>query len=495
MSFIPPPGPDPSKAIALRKCNLLFERRLLLKVHLRKPAALLSLLVLFLMTESGGTACGAKLQAATAGGDAATILRVKLQLGKNSPVVEITSSRPVRPLITRVQDPPGLRIDLDNAKISVRHKEVAVQSPLISTMQLDQFGHSPSVVRIVVTELKPLSYTWDAAGNRLTIRLHLESEEVRARPPSVPALTPDTETVAVPVSAVVNTVFADRQASGSSFSARFDTETLRLARGGEVRVCPGTTISMVHAQNGSDLMLAMGVGAFETHYALEDSADTIITPDFRILLRGPGEFHYAIRADSQGNTCVRALPGNTAPVVVYESIGNGQFEVLPSEKLIFHSGHLSSPDTAFHSEHLEQVETVVPDDCGCPPRMPVLRAQLPSAPVLAENNIPSASLAPQSRVEAAAIPLPLPRNTSSVPETALLPLEHNEKPVQLEARLLFSQKDAPPPKLINLPLSSRQIPFPDANIAPPALPQPVRSKKAGKGMLGKLTGFFSRIFR
>jgi hypothetical protein len=452
--------------------------------------------MLFLLTASGGTVGSTKLRAhgATAPNDPAVVLRVKLLLGKDSPVLEITFNRPIRPLITRIQDPPSLRIDLNNAKISVRHKEIAVQSPLIGVMHLDQFSQKPSVVRIVVTELKPLSYTWDAAGNRLSIRLHRESEEVKSRPPSVPALTRDTETVAVPVSTAGNVGFADRMASGASFSARFDTETLRLARGGEVHVCPGTTLSIVHAQN-EDLTLAMGVGAFETHYALEDSADTIVTPDFRILLRGPGEFHYAIRADSQGNTCVRALPNNTAPVVVYESIGDGKFEVLPSEKLVFHAGHLSSTDTAFHSEHLTQVETVVPEDCGCPPpRVPVLRAQLPATPVPAENDISSVS--PRSTVEEAPTQVPMPQNASSGTETALLsPLRHDEKAVEFEARLLFSPKDAPPPRLVNLPLSSRQIPFPDANVAPPALPQVTNKKAHKKGVIGKLTGFFSRIFR
>ena len=68
-----------------------------------------------------------------------------------------------------------------------------------------------------------------------------------------------------------------------------------------------------------------------------------------------------------------------------------------------------------------------------------------------------------------------------------------EKTPEFEATLVFSQKDPPPPKPVDLPLSSRQISFPDATVAPPALPQ-VMNQKAHKGVLRKVTGFFSRIF-
>jgi hypothetical protein len=442
------------------------------KMLLEKRAKFLSLAMLFLLAVSVGRADNAKLKAHESAGapiDPATVLRVKLQLEKDSPILEIMCTRPVRPVITKIQDPPGLRIDLRNAQMSVRHKEITVQNTLIGAIRLDQITLIPPVVSILVNERKPLSYTWDAAGNRLTIRLHMESAEAAARPPSEPALTRDTESepVAVPVSTAGHLVFADRQASGASFSAGFSTETLRLSRGGEVHLCPGTTISIVHPQNGGDLLLAMGVGALETHYALEQSADTILTPDFRMLLRGPGEFHYAIRVNSRGDTCVRALPGNTAPIIVYESIGDGKFEVVPSDQLVFHGGHLSTTDTAFHSGQVAQVEHVVPEDCGCPAPVPVLRAELPALPVPAENNISISSRSPAAP---------------------------NEKAADFEATLVFSQKGPAPPKPVDLPLSSRQILFPDPVVTPPPSPQVV-NQKAHKGVLRKVTGFFSRIFR
>jgi hypothetical protein len=494
MSLIP--ASRPVYAQAQRSGNRMFLRRnrhLSKEVFVKVVATCLGLPMIVLPAVSGGRAdSGEKAREVTTSNEPVTVLGVKLQLEKDSPILEIVSTRPVRPVITNTQDPRVLQIDLNNAQVSVRHKIIAVQSPLISTIHLNQMAGIPPVVSILVHELKPLSYTWDSAGNRLTIRLHLESEEVRAKPPVVASLTRETATVAIPVNSAKNAIFADRLVSGSSFSAGFSTEKLRLARGGEVHVCPGTTVSVIHPPNGGDLLLAMGVGALETHYALENSVDTILTPDFRILLRGPGEFHYAIRADSHGNTCVRALPGNTAPVVVYESIGNGQFEVVPSEQLIFHGGHLSASDTAFHSGKLTEVETVIPDDCGCPQPAPVLLAELPATPVQSENSSPSVSSQP--RVEATLTPITV-RDVVADPENGhSLPLNAKEKPAEFEASFVFSRREPSPPKLVDLPLSSRQSPLLETTVVAPKLARET-DQKIHKGVFKKMAGFFSRMFR
>ena len=240
------------------------------------------------------------------------------------PAVEILSSRPLVPAISTLDNPPRLVIDLPNADLpsALQSANNRIDSPTqeIRRVRINQYQNTPPIARVVVDLLKPVGHTWDAAGNRLMVRLH-SSDQVTAKPLTVPAFTKGVQPVAVPLgpgSSGTVVLAGSHVAAGSSVTAGSETSVLRLERGGEVMVCPGTTVSVTASQNGHALMLGMNTGALEAHYKLDASADSILTPDFRLLLAGPGEFHYAVSADSRGNTCVRALPGNTASVIVSE---------------------------------------------------------------------------------------------------------------------------------------------------------------------------------
>src|SRR5271170_411008 len=410
--------------------------------RVRSAFAALSLLPGALIA-SGAAQSSPKLLATT---DAPVVVRsVRVLPG---PAVEILSSRPLVPAISTLDNPPRLVIDLPNADLpsSLQSGNKGIDSPSqeIRRVRINQYQNTPPVARVVVDLLKPVGHTWDAAGNRLMVRLRSE-DEVRAKPTSVPAFTEGVQPVAVPLApgSSGTLVFASRHAAaGSSVTAGSETSVLRLERGGEVLVCPGTTVSVTSSQNGRDLMLGMNTGALEAHYNLDASADSILTPDFRILLAGPGEFHYAVSADSRGNTCVRALPGNTASVIVSELLGDGNYQVKPTEQIVFHSGRLNLVDAA------------VPAGCGCPPpEIPVMRAA--AAPVTNANLTSPIRLAQPGEESK-------PMTTGSLPpETAALPASKpNDVHVQVDAPFVFRAEDLPS----NKPAVATPVPVPKVEL-------------------------------
>src|ERR1700685_331832 len=450
------------------------------------PAALL--LLAAWVIASGAAQSNPKLLATT---DAPVVVRsVRVLPG---PAVEILSSRPLVPVISNLDNPPRLVIDLPDADLpnalsSGSNNRIESASLEIRRVRVSQYQNAPPVTRVVVDLLKPVGHTWDAAGNRLMVRLR-SVDEVTAKPAFFPAFTEGLQPVAVPLGpgSSGTLVLAGRHAAaGSTVTAGSDTSVLRLERGGEVLVCPGTTVSVTSSQNGRALMLGMNTGALEAHYNLDASADSILTPDFRILLAGPGEFHYAVSADSRGNTCVRALPGNTASVIVSELLGEGNYQVKPTEQIVFHSGRLNL------------VDALVPASCGChPPEIPVMRAAAPSAPVSDASLISPVRLAQPGEESK-------PMTAGSLPpETAALPASKpNDVHVQVDAPFVFRAEDLPAKPPVAKPVPIPQVEFVVVNDLPrPAtfstdvLPPPQsHPKPTHHGVFAKIKGFFAGIF-
>jgi hypothetical protein len=129
--------------------------------------------------------------------------------------------------------------------------------------------------------------------------------------------------------------------SGSELSAGIAPATLKLVRGGQVRICPHSSLNVI--TSGQGLMLATGAGNLEIDYQLkEQTADVLITPDFNVTLLGPGTFHFALGVTKKGDTCVKPLAGNASEITFSELLGTGIYKASPDQTMLFHGGKLDA---------------------------------------------------------------------------------------------------------------------------------------------------------
>lgn len=432
---------------------------------------------------------------------------VAVQQEEDGTALEITSNGTLIPTITKLDGPPRVVIDLPGAINTVRRQLGAVAQD-IRGVRVNQFQQNPPITRVVIDLAQPRNYFWEMVQDKLMVHLRpLAEAEPEAAPAAgapAPTFTQGVEASGSSSNVAGNAVVmlaGSRITPGSSITAGEETAILSLSRGGQVRVCPGTTVSVTTSPNGRDLMLGVSTGALEAHYQLANSADSILTPDFRILLTGPGEFHYAFSADAKGNTCVRGMPGNAASAVVSELIGNGTYQVKPDEQVVFRAGQLG------------KIDRNVPTDCGCPRgQAPVLRAEANQpSPVPQEV----ASAAPNNATAAPPSTVSMPSNSGDTnlragvrAETAPLPaLKPDEQRVVVEAPLVFRASDPLPAPIRDarkLPTTSRRTSTEMAALPPvPPLPQPSSAKSEpaqsrpqsqSRGFFGSIKHFFSKMF-
>ena len=224
--------------------------------------------------------------------------------------------------------------------------------------------------------------------------------------------------------------------SGSSIQAGAQAATLKLERGGNLRVCPGTRLSVTASQSGRDLMFSLNSGNLEMNYPLGASADTLLTPDLRLLMPGPGTVHVAVQVNAQGDTCVQSLPSNATAIVVSETMGDATYQVKPDEAVMFKAGHLGEAGRPRQN-------------CGCPVAPPVQVAKAapppPVEPKPAETNTQPAPHPPApSPEEHLAVDAPFVfRATDPAPDltvtVATLKLDRN-KVIQLDPVVLPPRK-------------------------------------------------------
>jgi len=272
--------------------------------------------------------------------------------------------------------------------------------------------------------------------------------------------------------------------SGSELSAGIASATLKLARGGQVRICPNSGLSVT--ESGHSLMLATGAGALEIEYELkQQAADVLITPDFNLALVGPGTFHFALGINKKGDTCVKPLAGNAGEVTFSELLGTGVYKASADQRMLFRGGKLDG-------------KTALTGDCGCPPAAPVMRAE-------AQPNPTPTDTVPQPVKQVAVVnnettsPLP-PDKPGQVHVQVDTPFVFSARPgsgrsyavakVQFSTlpNVYFVQEKVDPVVLVEKP--------PEVSLkASTEMPKPAeKPAKEKKGFMGRVKGFFGSLF-
>ncbi len=88
--------------------------------------------------------------------------------------------------------------------------------------------------------------------------------------------------------------------SSGEITAGPKTAQVTLPYRGTLNVCPSTTVklsvdSSVPASEVPGLLIAFDAGALETNFAIARNTDVVLTPNFRILIGGPGSADVKVR--------------------------------------------------------------------------------------------------------------------------------------------------------------------------------------------------------
>jgi hypothetical protein len=178
----------------------------------------------------------------------------------------------------------------------------------------------------------------------------------------------------VQISGDVHVANGDLQlGNGSTITAGKETVPITLNRGGELKLCPTTSVHLardrsVQAADDTGLMLGLDRGAVEARYQTGKYSDVLLTPDLRILISGPGEADLAIRVSRQGDTCIDNRGPNAPYITVTSQLEGGLYRVQPGQHVSFLHGSLRE---VVDTEH---------EPCGCPAPVSVADAGT-SAPV------------------------------------------------------------------------------------------------------------------
>ena len=244
-------------------------------------------------------------------------------------------------------------------------------------------------------------------------------------------------------------------ASGAVTSTGATTD-VSLPNRGLLHVCSATTVKLaadtsVPKGETPGLLMALDHGAIEADFTTGRNSDMVLTPDFRILISGPGTANLKLRLGSQGDTCIDNA-GITAPYVLVSSLfGDGMYRVQPGQRVLFEHGSVH--------EVVDQEK----EPCGCPPAVKAGSNEFPLAQ--------SEGLAPLAK------PAPAPPAENGANAKMSLPLVYNSA--------AHAPKAAPAaPAVEPAPLAT----------AAPSLNAKIEKQKPRRGFFRSIGHFFRRIF-
>jgi hypothetical protein len=251
--------------------------------------------------------------------------------------------------------------------------------------------------------------------------------------------------------------------SNGTVTSGASTTSVMLPRRGVLRVCAATAVSLsadssVAPTEPRGLMIAMDHGAVEASFAAGKNSDILMTPDFRIVIGGPGAVEVKVRLGEHGDTCVDN-PGADAPYVLVSSVfDGGAYRVKPGQRVMFQHGSLR--------EVVDQEK----EPCGCPP------------PHKADSNeFPMDESAGLSlKKPTATLPPPVvPPNTSSKVNA----------PLVYSASAHADTNPAPPAAQTETAQAA-----PATETAPAAVSAPPAAKQKKPGFFRRAGRFFKKIF-
>lgn len=207
-------------------------------------------------------------------------------------------------------------------------------------------------------------------------------------------------------------------AASGTITSGSETTRVMLPHRGELHVCAMSSVKLAAdtstaAGETPGLLMAMDHGAIEMSFAAASdlkNADTLLTPDFRILIGGPGAADVKVRLGSQGDTCVDNSGTNGPYVVVSGVFEGGAYRVQPGQHVMFQHGSLH--------EIVDQEK----ESCGCPPSEPKgnefpVAQSMGLAPEPKPASVPAVNSAAQTQVQS--VPPLVYRSKENTPTSAI----------------------------------------------------------------------------